>query len=85
MNTVASANAAIVVAGSNRRRKVSADPDASVHPIEMKRPWAWWRGSAWTSTSSAPNPQASRRARALAARPACVRSAPLGRPVVPLV
>ena len=44
MNTVASANAAMVAAGSNRRKKVSVDPEAGGPPNGMERPCAGWGG-----------------------------------------
>ena len=60
-------------------------PAASTTLLATNRPWVWKIGKACSSTSSAVNRQASRRATALEARLRWVSIAPLDRPVVPEV
>ncbi len=85
MNTVARGSCAITARGSKRPNQIIFAPASSAPCDATNRPCTWKIGSAWISTSSARQPQASCSTRALLSRLPCVSIAPLLRPVVPLV
>ena len=85
MKTMACGSRPITAFGSNFENQIIGLPLSSAPWMATNRPCTWKIGSAWISTSPGRQSHQSCSRRAFGSRLPCVSSAPLLRPVVPLV